>query len=263
MSSSALASLARAALVSATLVLPALVAPAATVLLTGDGMTANEPAKFLDPAQWADGALPKEGDDIIAKDVYIHDGPASVLRVRSLLHERHARGFFVRTSVVVSGDVLLQDTLEFQRETATLSVGDFIEVERNELSLVGGLAEEKKGQFAPRVTAKSLSVQAEGRLRLRWFKNVPEGLPGNSVPYFRVSGDATFAPGAGVRIKFETPDAGADLFPGEYLLLTAAAIKGPLPKLELVDLPADSRSKGELKLSPDKRRLLLVVSAGK
>jgi hypothetical protein len=136
-------------------------------------------------------------------------------------------------------------------------------VERNELSIVGGLAEEKKGQFGPRVTAKALSVQAEGRLRLRWFKNVPEGMPGNSVPYFRVSGEVVFAPGAGLRIKFETPDAGADLFPGEYLLITAGSIKGPLPKLEILDLPAGSRSKSELKFSPDKRRLLLVVTATK
>lgn len=236
----------------------------------GGGGTGRPPAnltkariELLEPAQWAEGKLPEANDDVVARDDYLHDGPVGVLRLRSLFHERHARGFFARTALVIAGDVTLSNTLELQGETATLEVGDSIQVERNELSIVGGLAGQRSGRPAPRVTARTLALGEEGRLRLHWFKNVPAGLPGNTVPFIRLEGEADFAPGAGLRIQLKVLEAGADLLPGEYLLLTAATIRGPLPKLEILDLPAGSRTKAELKLSPDRSRLLLLVTVSK
>jgi hypothetical protein len=227
-------------------------------------MRQTPPSDALDPASWSGGVLPKETDDVFVTDAYFHNGPAGVVRMKSLSSDRGAGIFFARASLTVSGDVTLESSIEFQKAESALTVGGTLSVETGSLAFVGGLAGQKSGSVAPRFEGRTLNLSSEGQLRLRWFDGVPEGMPGNAVPYVQLSGDARFAAGSSVLVKFERTESPGALTPGEYLLLTAGgSIKGPLPLLEVEGLPPGAETKGELKLSPDRRKLLLVVTAVK
>ncbi len=257
-------SLALVACFAAVPLMPLHAAPpkSAAFVFVGDGQPGTPASDPLDPASWSGGLLPTETDDVVVNDLFHHKGPAGLVRMKSLRNEPGAHAYFQRASLSVAGDVTLDSTLEFQRGEATLTVGGSLFLEKGDLSFVEGLAKGKKGEPAPRFTAKSLDVGPDGRLRLRWFKDVPEGFPGNSVPYIRLSGDAIFASGSLLRIQFENVENAGGLYPGEYLLLTAGgAVKGSLPKLEIVGAPDGDKLKSELKFSPDKRKLMLVVTA--
>jgi hypothetical protein len=90
---------------------------------------------------------------------------------------------------------------------------------------------------------------------------VPKELPGNTVPYVRIAKDVIFSRDNVVEVRFENKSGSAKLLSGEYLLLTAGGtITGPLPKLDVRGLEPGSNTKNELKLSPDNRQLLLVVT---
>jgi hypothetical protein len=205
--------------------------------------------------------LPKETDDVFIEDDYNHKGPDGVVRMKSLSSARGSL-FISRASLSVAEDAKLESSIELQSTTSTLKVGGTLFLKSGTLSFVDGLAEGTKGEPAPRFTGNSLNVAFGAGIRLRWFRDVPQGMPGNTVPFIRLSGDALFALSTSVLILLE--DGAPGLFPGEYLLLTAGgAIKGPLPELAIRNESPGAKTKSELKLSPDKRKLLLVVTAVK
>lgn len=229
----------------------------------GDSTPHSPASNALNPASWSGGVLPKETDDVVIQDDYVYSNrPGTLVRMKSLLSERGSQLFFARASLSVAEDAKLGSGIEFQFGRDTLAVGGDLFVEWGFLSFVGGLAEGTKGEPAPRFTGNSLSVAFGAGIRLRLFRDVPQGIPGNTVPYIRLSGDARFALSTSVIISLEEGAPG--LSPGEYLLLTAGgAIKGPLPELTIRNEPPGAKTKSELKLSPDNRKLLIVVTDAK
>lgn len=229
------------------------------VFFIGDSIPYTPASNALDPASWSGGALPKETDDVVVIDLFHLNGPAGVVRMKSLVNDRSSQIFFNRASLSVTGNVTLDSSLEFQSRQATLTVGGSLFVQNGALSFVAGLAEGKRGEPVPRFTGNSLKVGFGAGIRLRWFYEVPEGIPGNTVPFIRLSGDALFDLSSYLNVVLA--DVAHGLSPGEYLLLTAeGAIKGPLPALTILNEPPGAKTKSELKLSPNKRKLLLVVT---
>ncbi len=215
----------------------------------------------LDPAAWRGGVLPKETDDVVISNIYSHKGPAGLVRMKSLSSEPDASLYFASASLSVAENVTLESSIEFQIPASTLTVGGALVLDQGYLSFVNGLAKGPEGEPAPRFTGKSLKLGLNGGIRLRWFRGVPKGMPGNTVPYVRIADDVIFSPDNSVEVNFENKSAAAKLLSGEYLLLTAGGkIKGPLPKLNVLGLDPGTNTKNNLKLSPDNRQLLLVVT---
>ena len=208
-------------------------APIKPVVFIGDGKPNTPGSDALDPAAWSGRVLPKETDDVVINDLFVHQGPAGMVHMKSLRNEPMVGVFFRRASLSVSEDVTLNGNLEFQSSQGTLSVGGSQFLEKGALSFVQGLAKGKKGELAPRFTGKTLDMASDGIIRLRWFGDVPEGMPGNTVPFILLSGDAHFATDTNVQSVLENV---VGFYPGEYLLLTTGGvIKGPLPNLTIVE----------------------------
>jgi hypothetical protein len=151
--------------------------------------------------------------------------------------------------------------MEFQSSAAKLAVGGSISLDQGYLSFSDGLGFRESGELTPRFLANQLKLGGRSTIRLRWLTGVPKELPGNTVPFIRIADDVIFSPDNAVQVKFEDKSGSAKLLSGEYLLLTAGGtIKGPLPKLDVLGLDPGSNTKNELKLSPDNRQLLLVVT---
>jgi hypothetical protein len=242
---------------------------AATVVFTGAEGEPGTSFRYLDPAMWSGGVLPAAGDDVVTHANFIHDGPAETIRIKSLRLEEKARGHFMRASLAVAEGIVVASTLETQRPSSMVSWGDSLVVESgtedamNTISIVDGLAQGSDGKPAPRLSGHSLTMKASTRLRLRWFTDTPRGLPGNTVPLIRLTGEASFEPGVVLRLQFEQLSPGGGLLAGEYLLMTAPIFKGQVPRLELLGLPDATRPGAELRVtqvSPKEKRLVLVVS---
>jgi hypothetical protein len=218
----------------------------------------------MDPKAWSGGRLPNETDDVIISRSYLNEGNAEVVRFKSLATVPTAGGIiFKESSLYVSGNVVLKTgfNMEFQSRAAKLAVGGSLSLDQGCLAFIHGLGVRESGELTPRFLANQLKLGDGSTIRLRWFKGVPKELPGNTVPYVRITEDVIFSQDNVVEVRFENKSGSAKLLSGEYLLLTAGGtIKGPLPKLDVRGLEPGSNTKNELKLSPDNRQLLLVVT---
>ena len=234
----------------------------AKAFFVGDSIPDTPASDALNPESWSGGVLPKETDDVVVMDSFRLVGPAGVFRVKSFVISTFAPVYFDKASLNVSGDVTLDSYLVFRTSQSSLTVGGTLVVHNGRLRLLYGLAEGMKGEPAPRYSGNSLKVDPGQGIELAWYAGVPQGMPGNTVPFIRLSGDATFALNSAFFIDLEKNRPEPGLLPGEYLLLTAVGtIKGPLPELSIQNEPFGAKTKSKLQLSPDKRKLLLVVTA--
>ena len=220
------------------------------------------PVDFFHPQFWLDGRSP----GVAPADVIVR-GPCQIYTDRARLAfvsfavEARSRVFVRETTLAIERDVRVRSgTLELQKD-AQLTAGGGLHLGettgRGRLAVVDGLS--KSGD--PRVRAAQLRIGEGSSLSFRWLFTLPEGLPGNSSPIIEVAEDVQLPQIGVLSVAFENPRDGLSLVPGNYLLISATRIDGPLPRLTLTDAPGAPKLDASLQLNPERTRLSLVLSA--
>ncbi len=246
-------------------VLPLRAAPAASspFVYLGSTNTAYEdapPVDFFHTQFWLDERSPGvEPSDVIVR------GPCQIYTDRARLGflsfavEERSRVFVRETTLEVKNELRVRSgSLELQKDSRLVAGREIVLGEtsgRGRLTIVDGLL--KSGE--PRVSCAKLNLSEGSGLSFRWLFTLPQGLPGNSVPLIEV-GDEVQLPQVGLLfVSLENPRDGLSLVPGDYLLLKASRIEGPLPRLTATDAPGAHKLDFSLQLNPERTRLLLVV----